>query len=348
MRGALAALASLILTAPGSEGATARADGSIGVRTIGVSAPHREQPLSVTVWYPAEGETQTVLVGDNAVFAGVEAQQDAPVAGTALPLVLVSHGGMRAAPNLGAWIAARLARRGIIAAVVEAPRLGPKDAGKAIAELWRRPADLSVSLSAMETDPEWSTYVDTTRIGALGFFLGGTSVLSLAGAEFDAGRFAQSCDGRPSAAMDCAWFEANAVDLHGIKAPELIRSNYDSRVRVSVAVDPELSRSLSPESLAKVTIPVEIINLGAAGSILPGLDASGLIEKSPELHYTTVPEATWFSAFALCKTKGAAILAEEGGDDAICANYGDRSRDSIHAELTETIVEGLRRGLYEP
>ena len=172
----------------------AKAVEMIGVTTMTIDAPDRDRALNVTLWYPAKAGGTSVRVGDNSVFEGVEGQQDAPIADGPFPIILVLHGGIRAAPNHSNWIGSRLAARGFVAAVVWGPTLGPCDAEIAMNEIWRRPADLSATLSALENDPKWSGHLDHEKIGAVGFFLGGTSVLSLVGAKLDADQFVGSCD----------------------------------------------------------------------------------------------------------------------------------------------------------
>ncbi|WP_157890311.1 hypothetical protein [Marinobacterium aestuarii] len=146
-----------------------------GVATLQVDAPQRAQPLSVTLWYPAAQGSEVVSIGDSAVLEGTPGLLDAPVAEGTFPLVLVSHGGMRSAPHLGEWIGAALAQRGFIALVVPAPRLGLQDAAIAPAELWKRPADISASLTALEhrigaaliVDPEISSAFSAASLASI-------------------------------------------------------------------------------------------------------------------------------------------------------------------------------------
>jgi predicted dienelactone hydrolase len=232
-----------------------------------------------------------------------------------------------------------------VAAVVRGPTLGPRDAAIAIDEIWRRPADLNATLSALESDPRWSDRLDHQKIGAVGFFLGGTSVLSLVGAKLDAHQFVGSCD-EGGTGVDCIWFAESGVDLRSVDTESLTRSSFDPRVRVAVAVDPELATSFSSESLSSITVPVDVINLGRLDAIQPGLRAAELASSIPGARYYTISSATQFSAFSLCKPQGSAILKEEGESDAICRETGDQSREIIHAQLTELIADGLARQLH--
>ena len=199
--GILLALATFVI----AHAANADSPDTIGVRRLSVLAPERGVRLNVSVWYPAGAGGTAVTVGDNAVFQGTPARQDAPVADGSFPLVLLSHGGLRSAPDSGAWIASRLAAQGFVVAAPHPPRLEGASARDAPKELWLRPADLSATLTAVASDPTLRSRLDAEAIGALGFQLGGTAALALVGARMDGRRYARSCD-RGGTAADCAWW----------------------------------------------------------------------------------------------------------------------------------------------
>jgi predicted dienelactone hydrolase len=284
-------------------------------------------------------------VGGNKVFKGVPVNQDAALAEGEFPVVLLAHGGLRAAPNLSGWIASYLAMRGFIVAEPHPPQLGPDEAQAAIAEAWLRPADLSTTLQAIESDSVLNAHIKKDRVGVLGFLLGGTSALTLAGAEIDPEGYANICDGEATIGMDCFWFSRNGVDLHEADIKSLEHSNYNSKVKVAIAIDPELSTVFTQASLRNISIPVAIINLGKAETILPGLNASSLEGLIPNVNYETVPDATQYSSFSECTSKGAIILQSEGDNEAICTDGGERSRAEIHMQLAEMIEKTLAQNL---
>jgi predicted dienelactone hydrolase len=316
-----------------------------GLRSIEVATPGRETPISVSLWYPtSEGGSHNV-VGGNKVFKGVPVNQDAVIAEGEFPIVLLSHGGLRAAPHLGDWIASYLAMRGFIVAQPHPPQLGSDKAQAAVAEAWLRPADLSATLQAIESDPVLKAHIKTDRVGVLGFLLGGTSALTLAGAEIDPESYAKMCDGEAAIGMDCFWFSENGVDLHEADIKSLEPSNYNRKIKVAIAIDPELSTVFTQASLRNISIPVAIINLGQPETILPGLNASSLEGVIPNVNYETVPDATQYGAFSECTAKGAIILQSEGDNEAICTDGGERSRAEIHMQLAEMIENTLVQNL---
>ncbi|MEZ4869439.1 MAG: hypothetical protein R3C14_49405 [Caldilineaceae bacterium] len=309
-----------------------------GFRTIEVTTPERDAPISVSLWYPpGTGGSQTVI-GGNQVFQGVPVRQDAAIADGEFPLILLAHGGLRAAPQLSGWLAAELAMRGFMVAEPHPPQLGPADAQAALAEPWLRPADLAATWEALAGDAVVSAHLQKDNVGAVGFLLGGASALTLAGAELDPARYATMCDGDAAGGMDCFWFAEGGVDLHAVDFIHMADVTVKNKVKVAIAVDPELSTVFTPTSLGNIAIPVAIINLGQPETILPGLNAASLEGLIPRATYETVPDATQFSAFSECTAKGALILQEEGDNAALCTDEGTRSRADIHRQLVEMIV----------
>lgn len=335
------AIVAFLLTACVRPSATPTA----GFRTIAIAPPGRDTPISVSLWYPTTGGGAGKVVGGNPVFQGVPVQQDAGMAEGEFPLVLLAHGGLRAAPHLGSWLAAHLATHGFMVAEPQPPQLGPADAHAALAEAWLRPADLSATLQAIEGDAVLNAQIKKDRVAVVGFLLGGTSALALAGAELDPDRYAEICDGEAAIGMDCLWFAAQGVDLHAVDLKRVAHATYDRRIKVAIAIDPELSTVFTEASLSNISIPVAIINLGKPETILPGLNAAGLAELIPGVPYETVPAATQYSSFSECTEKGALILQSEGDNAAICTDGGEQSRAEIHRQLAEMIERILRQGV---
>lgn len=312
---------------------------SIGIMTSAVGVAGREEPIDVTLWYPAAPGGRLEDVGASKVFEGVEAWRDAPVMAGRFRLVVMAFGGLRSNPYVGDWIAADLARHGYVVAVAHPPKLGPHAARRAVEEIWRRPADLSAALTAVRKDRRLAARLSPDKASAIGFFLGGTSVLELAGARIDLGLFRISCDA-PKKGPDCSWYEANGVDLHTFSLDSVAKPHPDPRIGAIVAVDPELSESLAPDSLATISVPAEIISLGGGGH---GTTASAdLVREIRRARASTVPAASPFSAFAICKQGAAALLMKGGGESGLC-NEDHEVREAFHARIASTIIDFLAR-----
>ncbi|QDL90733.1 hypothetical protein FDP22_02370 [Paroceanicella profunda] len=331
-----------LLAALATAGAEA-GEAPVGVRALGLAAPDRgTTTLDSSIWYPAGPGGERGAYGGSPVFRATPARLGAPLAPGRFPLILLSHGGLRSAPHMGDWLAAGLAARGMMVAVIRPP--APPDARTALAEYWRRPADFSAALDGLLADPDLAPHFDPERVGAVGLFLGGTSVLALAGVRVDPDALRTACD-VPGQLIDCAWFDAQGVDLHRADLAPLSDIAPDPRFRVGVVVDPELTKLLAADSLRDVTIPVTAVNLGTSDLVAPELDASGLIARIPGFSYAALPGASRFDAFALCTPRGSAILAEEGAPNSpLCAA---RSRAAAHRQLLARVYDGLRRGMDE-
>lgn len=297
--------------------------------------------VDVALWYPAEDGGTPVSIGAGPVFKGVAAMEGAPIADGPFPLVLIAHGGLRSAPHQANWLGAALAADGFVAAIVRGPALGPADAAMATDEIGRRPNDLRAALDALIADPAWKGRIDGDAVGAVVFFLGGTSALMLAGAEIDPVRYAASCDA-PDGGPDCRWFEASGIDLHHADATALAGSHGDPRIGAVVAIDAELVDSLSPDSLAAIDTDVTLINLGDD----PGA-GSGLAEAIPGADAVTIAGASHVSAFAICTPKGPAILAEEGEDAALCREEGGGDRADVHEAISRAVIAALTAALKD-
>lgn len=180
------------------------------------------------------------------------------------------------------------------------------------------------------------------KVGALGFFVGGTAVLSLSGAQFDYDRFTQLCadDG---VGIDCRWFAEQGVRMSDVDRSMLTRSNEDPRIRSAVAVDPEMSTAFSADSLSTLDAEITILNLGSTDTLIPGLYAGHLAEAIPRAEYAQIEDATQFSAFSVCKAKGAAILAEEGDSDALCTSDSATGRSRIHEAIAGKVADVFER-----
>ncbi|NMM45163.1 hypothetical protein HH303_11780 [Rhodospirillaceae bacterium KN72] len=309
------------------------ADFRVGYRAFSIPSPDRDAPLPVSLWYPADGSgTEQISIGENGVFQGAMGELDAPIVAEALPLVVYYHGGFRSAPNSGAWLAHALAARGFVVAEITPPRLAQDDAGMAPAEIWKRPSDMSTVLTAVMDEPSVAGHIDPARIAALGTYLGGTSALSLAGLRLDGREYARSCDG-DTGNVDCEWFAVKGVDLRDVDTDRIEADRRDDRVRLAIAIDPELAASFSRDSVATPAVPVAVIALGDRTDLTIDLGDSIPVQEASD--------ATRFSAFNDCKPKGAAILTESGADPAICMSDDAVGRATVHTALADRIADIL-------
>lgn len=323
----------------------AHASDTVGLSSLSIAVPERHGIMDITLWYPATAGGAPVLIGDSPLFKGEVAQQDAPAAAGSHPLILFSHGGLKSGPFIGAWMASRLASKGFVVAMMRQPDPHTMTSEESLHEIWLRPADLSAALTAIEEDVSLPVQIDSNRVGVLGFLVGGTSALFLAGGRLDPESFARSC-GRDGTGVDCAEFARAGIDLRSVDPQSIARSHLDPRVKAAVIVDPEFGSNFAPDSLKRISIPVRLINLGPPETIWPGLRASGLEEDIPSARFDLLTDASQYSAFSECKPTGAAIIREEG-EEPLCDDPTQTSRAAIHDHLAENVAVAFRADFHQ-
>ena len=313
-----------------------------GFDRMDVPARHRALPIAASLWYPAGRATYRAVIGENALFTGVPAFVGAAVAEGRYPLILLSHGSGGAMEGL-AWLSARLAAQGAIVLAVNHPGTTSGDSSpRRTMRLAPRAADLGAALEAVLGDPQFAPHIDRERISALGFSLGGTTVLGLAGIRFDAEAFADYCREAGDEAAGCDFLAKGGVRLDAL--PEAFSADMrDLRVSAVVSVDPGFTHSAVEESLAGVRVPLLFVNLGEEER-WPGVDVgpqgSGLAARVAGARHVAVAPAWHFSFLGLCKPQGAELL-RKWEDDPICDDPRGSDRATVHEEIVGIVADFL-------
>lgn len=327
----------------------------IGVQKISVVSEDWPRALAVTVWYPSEADGTVANVGENKIFNGVSVRRNATIRPGRFPLILLSHGSGSRVEGM-AWIAARLAQEGFIVAGPNHPGTTSGDSTPAATpKIWERTQDISSTITALSADPRWQGAIDPARIGVLGFSLGGTTALELAGARADRDGYVRYCRDNADM-MDCHWLRGDhgfadgeqvtvtPLDLGSIDKTRFEQSNRDRRIVAVVAVDPGVAAAFKPDSLKSIDIPVSFINLGSPGNIPVAVLSDRIAKEVPGATYAQVDGANHFSFLPICKAGAAALLASVGEPDPICTETA-RPRADIHAELERLTVDAFERML---
>lgn len=326
---------------------SAAASEFVGVRQIAAPSKERGGNLAVTIWYPADAGGKPVTLGESVFFAGTDAMLEAPISRGKYPLILLSHGaGLGGTPQAMSWIATPLAKRGFIVAAPTHP--GNAGANRSAAEtmkLWLRPADISAALDAVEQQTLFENHLEAGRIGALGLSMGGNTVLALAGARIDPVRLASYCDTDALNPSLCGWVRQSGVDLHAMNLQLAGRDNLDKRIEFAMAIDPAPVDVFQSDSFSKVSIPVEIVNLGQPGTIPHTALAAGIAKAIPKGIYFTIEDASHYSMFGECKPDAAKAAESEKIEDPICSDGDGQSRLEIHRQLVEMTIQAFAREL---
>ncbi|WP_067333193.1 alpha/beta hydrolase family protein [Stappia indica] len=343
---ALTALLSALVLLP-SVSASAETLPIPGYDRMDVPARHRAQPIAASLWYPAGRATYRNVIGDSVLFEGAPAMVGAAVAEGRYPLILLSHGSGGAMDGL-VWLSSRLAARGAVVLAVNHPGTTSGDSSpRRTMRLAPRAADLGAALEAVLGDPEFSPHIDRERISAVGFSLGGTTVLGLAGLRFDREVFADYCRQAGDEAPGCDFLAKGGVRLDAL--PEAFSADMrDLRVSAVVSVDPGFTHAVAEDSLAGVRAQVLFLNMGEKNrwpAVDVGRNGSGLAARLPGARQVAVAPAHHFTFLGVCKEGGAEML-RKWQDDPICDDPQGTDRAKAHEEIVGIVAEflGLESG----
>jgi predicted dienelactone hydrolase len=185
---------------------------AVGVRTIELTehtqadvlafdpatrrAPQRDRALTVDVWYPArttvmaQRETYTATLPSEPPAPPAKfsvpglAVRDARPAGGGYPLVIVSHGYSNATVAM-TWITENLASKGYVVAAIRHEDPPITDAAGFPQPLLRRPLDIAFVAKSLKASLGAEHLIDPTRVGLIGYSIGGYGVLTAAGGTLD-------------------------------------------------------------------------------------------------------------------------------------------------------------------
>lgn len=318
------------------------ADPSVGYDSFTVQAGHRTAPLAAGIWSPVGRETYVGEVGGNAVFTPVKAYIGAALPDEKMPLVVLSHGSGGSMGSM-AWLGAGIAEKGALVVVLNHPGTTSGDSSpRRTTRLSERAADLSAVLDHVLDDPYFGSRVDTSKVTAMGFSLGGATVLGIGGVRLNAQAYKTYCETYRDEAQDCIFLERGGVDFDALPH-EFVADMSDERFSSIVAIDPGFTHAATYESLSRVDRPVQIVSLGQDFpwvAVDVRETGSGLISGLPNADHEIIPDADHFSFLPIC-TDIAAQLLIEAGEDPICDDPYGSDRAAVHAASIDAITNFL-------
>ncbi len=314
------------------------------------------RPLPVTLWYPAQPGSQERAVPLGPFEPLSLAPGAAPAAGRR-PLLLLSHGTGGSALSLG-WLARGLAAQGYLVAGVDhhgntAAR--PPYLAEGFLMPWERARDLRVLLDQLLADPQWAPHIDSQRIGAIGFSIGGYTVLASLGVRLSPERvLAQWKDclaGRPCplppeldelrqgrSASD--WLAEQPRLLQQLLASRGSGADLrDERIRAGLVMAPVLGRLMDPASLPRLDRPLHLI-VTDHDEQAPPQDTAALVAR--QARAASWHELTGFGHYAflaVCTARAQAVIP------ALCADAPGRPRQRLHQQVLEDAKAFFQRTL---
>lgn len=323
------------------------------------------QELDAVIWYPASDtaiETKQ-FVGDaeHPLFVAGSAMPHADFAPhlERLPLILISHGTGGSALQM-AWLGTALARAGYIAVAVDHPgnNANGKPTPEGFALWWERATDLSNVLDALLKDETFGVRIDSTRIAAAGYSLGGYTVLELAGAQTDIAQFFDRCRPHPEDKAGKPTDDAavcHVPEMRGMGSVDDIlqavrktsreslarsgESYRDPRVKAVFAIAPALGFTETPESLHAIRLPVEMV-VGTEDRIAPANENADYLRANLKAgRETTLPGVSHYTFLDTCTPAGVSALPM------YCTEAPGIERDAVHARVAATAVTFFDREL---
>lgn len=236
----------------------------VGQQTLFLEDTNRQRKLPTEIWYPTSIETENNISPRN-----LKTGRDGAIIKKRLPLVLLSHGFGGDRMSLE-WIATALAQKGFFVAAVSHwgntyENLIPQRS----LEFPERPKDISFVLSKLLENPAFKNSIDKKRVGALGYSIGGYTVLALAGAAMDYGAiidFSKTKQGIKEFSipeMPNTIEVANSEPLRNYYKlhPTMVK---DKRIKAVFAISPAIGGAFrDANQTSRINIPVFIV--GALG-----------------------------------------------------------------------------------
>jgi predicted dienelactone hydrolase len=317
---------------------------AVGLASLNIPAAHHDRPVKTSVFFPAEGGTETVL-GENPIFFGTTLREHAEPLPGKYPVILLSHGWGGNAVRM-AWLSAGLAARGAVVVAVNHPNSTTGDLQyESALNHWTRVQDLRAALDYVLKDPERAASIDTSRIYAAGYSYGGWTALSMAGLKGRREGFEQYCRAAGDGSDFCRELKKEGVDIAVLDRTKYEASYKDERIAGVVAIDPGLTWGLTAGDAAVLDVPVLLIGLGQGKDRLEATDTSATGSNFealyPKARVENIAPATHFTALGLCKPAGETILIEEK-DDPVCTDPPGTDRQAVLDKIIELIAEHFK------
>lgn len=248
--------------------------------------------MHITLLYPTQAATQPLMRGPFQIDVAL----NAPPSTEARHLIVMSHGTAGSALS-DFTLASTFVKAGFVVAQPEHRGDNFSDYSKAGPASWdTRPQEISETIDVVAQDAQWGQQLDLQHVGVHGMSAGGMTALVMAGAQWRMWDLIQHCgkhldedigfclNGALDAdkqAMRRAQFQqalnipekyipATLTALHGAPTPSSKSPDPrpDARVSAVSAVVP-LSAVLTPESLARIAIPVGLTTSGKDELLVP-------------------------------------------------------------------------------
>ncbi len=227
----------------------------VGFSTFGIWNAERDIRLDVAIWYPATANPKKLDYGPWSFWAA----RDARSAPGRFPLVLLSH--HTAGTRFSYYnTAIALAKSGfvVVAPTHRNDNMDHMPHLYSVKQITERAMELSFVLDEVLYRKDIKTSIDPSRIGLLGFGVGGTAALLLGGATLDVAGWENFCKETGNRSPYCeAWAKEKMQKL--AQALPLTENFLDVRIKAFCIVAPTYSMLFTPQALQSFSAPTLLI-----------------------------------------------------------------------------------------
>ena len=312
------------------------------------------RPLSTTLWYPAEADSDESLWSIGSFRFGYSAVNADWLSSKRRPLILLSHGTGGAASQLS-WLAEALVQQGYLVA-------GVNHHGNTAAETQSFPGgfvlpgervrDLTVLLDLLLADPKLGTRIDPARIGVAGFSLGGFTALNFAGVHLPFERQAKICKSHPDArycslppeagfTLEEVYSHAEQNQVFRAAARRSTEPVSDARVRAVFAMAPALLTLVNAMAIEPTDTPVHVL-LAEMDDQVPAVGTDLVVSKLlPHSRVERLAGAGHYSFLAYCNWRGRLTLPQ------LCRDPGNSHRKQLHQQTSAIAARFFERAFKD-
>ncbi len=244
---------------------TEKGECDVGVKTLVFFDKSRERPIITEVYYPPErGDPSLVPTSSNFQLLKEKRNAPIPTGENKLPLIILSHG--HQGDRYGhAWLQEILAANGYIVAVPD--HFGNTQymqRAEDSLKRWDRPKDVTFLIDQLLEDPLLKQHIDPTKIGLIGYSVGGLTGIWLAGG------IAQNYPTPNMATSSFIELDEGSSEtiIKNIDFTKAKKSYEDKRIKAEFLMAPSYGFAFSPEGLSSIDIPIMIVG-AESDSIAP-------------------------------------------------------------------------------
>jgi predicted dienelactone hydrolase len=301
--------------------------------------------LVTELWFPTDAKPAQEQVSSRDVFKSYPTIKEAKPVSEKLPIILLSHGTGGGRLTM-AWLATALARAGyLVAAVDHWGNTFDNPIPEYFIKFWERPQDLSFVLTSLLEDKNWANVIDERSVAAVGFSLGGYTVISAAGGKMDyerLGSFSNTEQGRKEADIPemPGLLEKIKAGDYGSEYDRVKDKLHDQRIKCVVALSPAIGQGFDKKGLSGIRIPVFIV--GAENDVIAPLktNAAHYAQNIRGSKVTILPGQVGHYVFLNeCTDFGKEVA------NFICSDDGSVNREAIHYEVSQSIISFLNSNL---